>query len=74
MKMSLTQIVGRRIRVARIERNVKQADLAEKIDVAPKTLSSWETGSTDIRVHSLEQIAKELGKPVTYFLQPFEAN
>lgn len=72
--MSLTQIVGRRIRVARIERNVKQAELAEQIKVAPKTLSSWETGSTDIRVHSLEHIAKVLEKPVQYFLQPFDAN
>jgi transcriptional regulator with XRE-family HTH domain len=70
--MSLNQIVGRRIRVARIERNVKQAELAEQIKVAPKTLSSWETGETDIRIHSLEQIAKELGKPIDYFLQPFE--
>lgn len=36
--------IGRLIRKLRLEKNLSQAQLAEKLNLSPKTISKWETG------------------------------
>ena len=52
--------LGDAIKNARKERGWSQADLAERIDVAPSLVSHWETGRSDPS-HYLEELQQVLG-------------
>ena len=54
--------IGNLITLARVEKNIHQKDLAEKLRIAPSTLSKIENGSRDCKVGELRKIAKYLGK------------
>ena len=60
--------IGRRIRIAREERGLKQVDLAPLVGYAANTISQWETGKRRISFDDLLRIAQALGKPLQYFL------
>ncbi len=66
-------IVGKRIKIARIETDVSQESLAHALDVSQKTVSAWESGRNQITAAKLNEIAAILHKPISYFFAPFES-
>ncbi len=59
---------GKKIRLARVELDLTQTQLAEKIDGKQKSISGYETGATLPSIRTLIEIAKVLKKPAGYFL------
>ena len=60
---------------ARVEKNIHQKDLAEKLRIAPSTLSKIENGRRDCRIKELRKIAHVLGKELKIsFVDPEEEN
>lgn len=58
---------------ARENAGLSQADLAEKLKVAPSTIAGWELGTHSIRVKRLKQVAKVLNVPAADLLQAYAA-
>ena len=56
-----TYVTGTAIRQRREERNLTQAELAEKIGVSSKTVSKWETGKGLPDISLLQPLAQALG-------------
>jgi len=52
--------IGKRIKIARIQANLKQEKLAEIINVSPTHLSNIETGTTRVSLQTLVRIANAL--------------
>ena len=61
-------IIGERLRKARIEKNLTQENLAEKIDVSVAFLSRIERGNSHINLKRLTQICKILDVTEGYIL------
>ncbi len=61
-------VIGRRIRDARIEQNLKQEELADKIDVSVAFMSRVERGRSKINLKRLTQIAEVLNVSPGYLL------
>ena len=59
---------GKNIKLARIELDLTQTQLAEKINAKQKSISRYETGVSLPSVKTLVKIAKILKKPAGYFL------
>lgn len=70
--MDVAKCVAKRIKLARIERDLNQEGLAELLGISPKAVSKWERGATNIGIVTLSRIADALNKPLTYFLEPFD--
>lgn len=60
--------LGKKIKVARVEADMTQGDLAEATGILQKSISRYETGLALPTLETLEKIAKELEKPFGYFL------
>lgn len=60
--------LGKRIKLARVEADMTQADLAAATEIMQKSISRYETGRSLPTLETLERIAKELKKPFGYFL------
>lgn len=60
--------VASRIRWARLERKMSQAELAAAVGIRPETVSRYENGKTSPSMVRLEAIAKALGVAVKDFL------
>jgi putative transcriptional regulator len=60
--------LGKKIKLARIEHDMTQGDLAEAIGALQKSISRYETGTSLPSLETLEKIAKTLKKPFGYFL------
>ena len=60
--------LGKKIKLARVELDMTQADLAKKTDIMQKSISRYETGLALPSLETLEKIAKKLKKPFGYFL------
>jgi len=60
--------LGKRIRLARVEADLTQTELARKMDAKQKSISRYETGDSIPSVETLVRLAKVLRKPTTYFL------
>jgi transcriptional regulator with XRE-family HTH domain len=61
--------LGKRIKLARVEHDLTQLQLAEKIQVIRKTVSQYETGVSIPSLEVLEKMCKVLKKPYMYFLK-----
>ena len=61
--------LGKKIKLARIELDSTQTQLAEKINGKQKSISGYETGATLPSIRTLIKIAKVLKKPAGYFLE-----
>ncbi len=61
--------LGKRIRVARVEADLTQTDLANKIHAKQKSISRYETGASVPTLETLTKIASALKKPSAYFLE-----
>lgn len=60
--------LGKKIKLARVDLDLNQTDLAEKIGAKQKSISNYETGSTLPSLGTLSKMAKALKKPASYFL------
>jgi len=61
--------LGKKIRIARIELDMNQTDLASKIGAKQKSISRYETGLSMPSIETLVKIAKALKKSTSYFLE-----
>ena len=61
--------LGKKIKIARIELDMNQTDLAVKIKAKQKSISRYETGLSMPSIDTLVKIAKALKKEPAYFLQ-----
>ena len=59
--------VGDKIRQVRVARNLTQQDLADKMGLKRNTISQWESGSRNVSVEQLIEIAKVVGVTLDYF-------
>lgn len=75
--MDLYEYVARQIRTLRQGYNsgegLSQEKLAEKVGVAPNTISRWETGAYHPDLMDLEKLARFFGKSILYFFPTEEA-
>jgi len=60
--------LGKRIKLARVEMDMTQAELAEATGILQKSISRYETGQALPTLETLEKIAEVLGKSFGYFL------
>jgi len=60
--------LGKKIKLARVEMDMTQADLAQATNIMQKSISRYETGQSLPTLETLEKIAKVLKKPFGYFL------
>ncbi len=60
--------LGKKIKLARVENDMTQADLAKAINALQKGISRYETGIALPSLETLEKISKALKKPFGYFL------
>ncbi|MBU3958402.1 MAG: helix-turn-helix domain-containing protein [Candidatus Omnitrophica bacterium] len=61
--------LGKKIKIARIELDLNQTDLAKKIKAKQKSISRYETGLSIPSIETLMKISKALKKPTAYFLE-----
>ena len=61
--------LGKKIKLARVELDLTQTELAEKINAKQKSISRYETGASLPSIKTLVEIAKVLKKPAGYFLE-----
>lgn len=64
-----TKKLGKKIKIARIELDMNQTDLANKIGAKQKSISRYESGLSMPSLETLVKIAKALKKEPAYFLE-----
>jgi len=62
------KIFGKRIKIARVERDLNQTDFAKKIGANQKSVSRYENGQTVPTLETMAKIAKVLNRSVDSFL------
>lgn len=60
--------IGKKIKLARIELDMTQGDLAQEAGLIQNSISKYERGLSLPTLDALEKLAKALKKPYTYFL------
>jgi len=60
--------LGKKIKLARIELDLTQTQLAQRIHSKQKSISRYETGASLPSIKTLVKIAKFLKKPAGHFL------
>ena len=60
--------LGKKIKLARIEKDMTQADLAQATEIMQKSISRYETGQSLPALESLEKIVRTLNKSFRCFL------
>jgi len=66
-------IVGRRIRLRRLERHVSQTQLANALGLTFQQVQKYEKGVNRISAGRLEVVARFLEVPIAFFFAPVEA-
>ncbi len=60
--------IGQKIRYARTEAGLSQKELANKLQLSDKAVSTYEVGRAQPGVGVLKDIGQITGRPVTYFI------
>ncbi len=60
--------LGKKIKLARVEKDLSQEQLAELIEAKQKSISRYETGAAVPSLETLMKIARNLEKSAGYFL------
>lgn len=60
--------LGKKIKLARVELDLTQTDLSDKLKAKQKSISRYENGISLPSLETLVKIAKALKKPTAYFL------
>jgi len=61
--------LGKKIKVARVELDMNQTQLAVRIKAKQKSISRYENGLSTPSIETLMKISKVLKKPASYFLE-----
>ena len=61
--------IGKKIQKAREEADLSQEELASRLGYTQAALSNYELGKRRLYLANIEQIARELNKPLSYFLE-----
>ena len=61
--------LGKKIKLSRIELDLNQTQLADKINAKQKSISRYETGASMPSIATLVKMAKVLRKPAGDFLE-----
>lgn len=61
--------LGKKIKIARVELDLNQSELAGKIGAKQKSISRYENGLSMPSIETLMKISKVLKKPAGYFLE-----
>jgi transcriptional regulator with XRE-family HTH domain len=61
--------LGKKIKIARIELDLNQTELAERIKAKQKSISRYENGLSMPSIETLVKIAKALKKSISCFLE-----
>jgi len=61
--------IVRKIQRAREEAGLSQEELASRLGYTQAALSNYELGKRRLYLANIEQIARELNKPLSYFLE-----
>jgi transcriptional regulator with XRE-family HTH domain len=61
--------LGKKIKLARVELDLTQIQLAQKINATQKSISSYENGLSMPSIETLVKIAKAVKKEPAYFLE-----
>jgi len=61
------EIIGKQLRAARLDRNLKQKDLADFLDRTDGAISQLEQGKIQISAVDLYLLSQYLNKPIEYF-------
>ncbi len=61
--------IGRKIQKAREEAGLSQEELASRLGYTQAALSNYELGKRRLYLANIERIARELNKPLSYFLE-----
>lgn len=59
----------KKIKLARIEANLTQTELAKKVKSSQQSVVSWEKGTFVPSSENIKKIAKATGKPINYFFE-----
>lgn len=60
--------LGKKIKIARVELDLNQTELAEKIGAKQKSISRYENGISLPSITTLVKLARVLKKPAGHFL------
>ncbi|AMM41854.1 transcriptional regulator [Candidatus Desulfofervidus auxilii] len=63
--------IGARIRLFRKQKNLTQMQLAERVGVSFQQIQKYEKGRDRIHVERLQQIARAMKIPISYFFTDF---
>jgi len=61
--------IGRKIQQAREEAGLTQDELASRLGITQAALSNYELGKRRLHLANLDKIAKELSKPIGFFIE-----
>lgn len=61
--------LGKKIKLARVELDLTQMDLAKRISAKQKSISRYENGVSLPSLTTLEKLSKVLKKPMGYFIE-----
>jgi len=61
--------IGKKIQKAREEAGLSQEELASRLGYTQAAFSNYELGKRRLYLANIEQIARELNKPLSYFLE-----
>jgi transcriptional regulator with XRE-family HTH domain len=61
--------IGKRIQKAREEAGLSQEELASALGITQSALSNYELGKRRLYLANMEQIAKVLERPLSYFME-----
>ncbi len=61
--------IGKKIQKAREEAGFSQEELSSRLGYTQAALSNYELGKRRLYLPNIEQIARELNKPLSYFLE-----
>lgn len=62
------KVLGKKIKLARVELDMTQTDLADKIGAKQKSVSRYENGASTPSLETMVKISKVLRKSVDHFL------
>lgn len=66
--MAQLKTIGARIKHARLEEGLSQKQLAQKVQLSDKAISSYEVDRAEPSLDMLKKIGKATNRPVRYFL------
>ena len=69
--MTLRELVGVRLKEARLERNLTQKDLAKLLNYERSYITLLENGKRSLEINKLESFANVLNKSISYFIEGY---